>query len=98
MDNKVTYVSSVVDETKEMIVDGVKGTKLDSLTEVLLIIYDREGAEESDRLAKPNQSSRYPCRCFKKTRARNWRMVSGGRDFQKLEAGSGNLALALRRG
>lgn len=80
-----------------MIVGGTNGTKPDTLSEALLIMYDREGAEKSHGLVEPDQPSRYPCRCFKEARTGDWRMVSRGRGFQKLETRFGNVTLAFRR-
>lgn len=100
MDVKVTSVSRIVDETQSLIVDGVKGMSIPSLiisNDMLTMICDRKGSEKYHGLAEPYQSSRNPCYCFKKARAGDWSMVSGGRGLRELETRPGDFALACGR-
>ena len=67
LDVKITSVSGVVEETKLLIVDGVKGIKSNHPSEELLMVdYDRNRAEKDHGLVEPCKSSGNPCCYFKK--------------------------------
>ena len=97
LDVKITSVSGIVEETKVLIMDGVKGTKLRCSRALGLMVHDRKGTTKNHGLVEPYQSSRDTCCYFKKARVWNRRMVPGRRGVQELETRCRNFTLAFWR-